>query len=187
MKVFVCPKGHRKSDLVDGVAAAPVTILWKGARVKSSTHLDNPIWLKVFKNRIFRELPPSTRTRLSFTSLTMGLTIRGYRPDFWMKSRWSLRSKVMEISDHFRYSRVVGETAMISRAVSFCFRALDLRATIDLVDLHVSLGEIFLWIFGLLFLISLFGRLEDLISKALQSVAVPSLVLSLGVENTYLI
>jgi hypothetical protein len=60
-------------------------------------------------------------TQLSLTSLTMGLTIRGYRPGFGIKSRWSLRSKVMGTSDYFRYSGVVGETAMTSRAVSFYF------------------------------------------------------------------
>jgi hypothetical protein len=52
----------------------------------------------------------------------MGLTMRGYRPGFGTKFRWSLRSKVMETSDHLRYSGVVGETVMTSRVMSFCFR-----------------------------------------------------------------
>jgi hypothetical protein len=51
----------------------------------------------------------------------MVLTIRGYWPDFGIKSRWSLRLKVMGTSDHFRYSGVAGETAMTSQAVSFYF------------------------------------------------------------------
>jgi hypothetical protein len=55
------------------------------------------------------------------SSLTMGLTIRGYRPDFGIKYEWSLRSKVMETSDHFRYSRVAGETDMTYQVVSFGF------------------------------------------------------------------
>jgi hypothetical protein len=51
----------------------------------------------------------------------MGLTIRGYVPDFGMKSEWSLRSKVMWTSDHFRYSGVAGKTFMTSQAMSFYF------------------------------------------------------------------
>jgi hypothetical protein len=78
-----------------GVAAALGTITWKGAQLGRSADLDNPIWSKVFKNKIFRELPPSTRTRLSLTSLMMGLTIRVCQPDFGIKSGWSLQSKVM--------------------------------------------------------------------------------------------
>jgi hypothetical protein len=73
----------------------------------SQSHL-----VECHKNRMLRELPLSTRTQLSMSSLTMGLTIRGYRPDFGIKYEWSLRSKVMETSDHFRYSRVAGETDM---------------------------------------------------------------------------
>jgi hypothetical protein len=69
----------------------------------------------------FRKLPPSMRTRLSLTSLMMGLTMRGYRPGFGTKFRWSLWSKVMGTSDHLRYSGVAGETVMTSRVVSFYF------------------------------------------------------------------
>jgi hypothetical protein len=38
-----------------------------------------------------------------------------------MKFGWSLQSNVMGTLDHFRYSRVVDDTAMTSRAVSFYF------------------------------------------------------------------
>jgi hypothetical protein len=55
----------------------------------------------------------------------IGLTIKGYRLSFGMKYGWSLRSKVIGTSDHFRNSGVVGETDMTSGAVSFCF-LLDL-------------------------------------------------------------
>jgi hypothetical protein len=51
--------------------------------------------------------------------------MRGYRLGFGTKSRWSLRSKVMGTLDHFSYSGVAGETAMISWAMSFYF-LLDL-------------------------------------------------------------
>jgi hypothetical protein len=54
------------------------------------------------------ELPPSTRTRLSFTSLTMGLMMRGYRLSFGIKSEWSMQLEVMGTLDRFRYSGVVG-------------------------------------------------------------------------------
>jgi hypothetical protein len=47
----------------------------------------------------------------------------------------------------------------------------------------VSLEEVTIWIFRLLFLLGLFSRLENLICKALQLVTVTGLVLSLGVEN----
>jgi hypothetical protein len=94
---------------------------WNKARLGHSVDLDNPIWSKVFKNRMFREMSPSTRTLLSLTSLTMGLTMRGYYPGYGTKSAWSLWSKVMGISDHFMYSGVAGKTAMTSQAVSLCF------------------------------------------------------------------
>jgi hypothetical protein len=87
-----------------GVAVAPGTMPWKGARLGRSIALHNPIWLKVFKNRMFRELPISMRTWLSFTSLMMGLTMRGYHPGFGTMSGCSLRSKVMKTLDHFKYS-----------------------------------------------------------------------------------
>jgi hypothetical protein len=98
-----------------GVATAPVTMSWMGSRLGCSRDLDNPIWLNVFRNIMFRELPPSMRTRLSLTSLMMWLTIIGYRPGFGMMSKCSLWSKVMGASEHLRYSGVVGETAMTSR------------------------------------------------------------------------
>jgi hypothetical protein len=66
--------------------------------------MDNLIWSKVFRNRMFRELPPSMRTQLSLTSLTMGQTMSGYRPSFGIKSGWSLWSKVMGTSYYLRYS-----------------------------------------------------------------------------------
>jgi hypothetical protein len=121
VEIFLSPKGHVKGDLADGIAAALETMPWKGARLGHSRDLDNPIWLKVFRNRMFKELPPSMRTRLSLTSLMMGQTMRGYRPGFGTKTGWSLRLKVMGTSDHFRYSRVMGETAMTSRTMSFYF------------------------------------------------------------------
>jgi hypothetical protein len=97
-----------------GVATAPGTMPWKGARLEHSKDLDNPIWSKVFRNIIFRELPPLMRTQLSLTYLTMGQTMRGYHLSFGTKSGWSLRSKVMGTSDHLKYSGVVGETSMTS-------------------------------------------------------------------------
>jgi hypothetical protein len=51
----------------------------------------------------------------------MGLTMRGYHPGFCTKFGWLLQLKVMMTSDHLRYLRVVGETAMTARAVSFYF------------------------------------------------------------------
>jgi hypothetical protein len=62
---------------------------------------------------MFSVVPPSMRT--------MGLTIEGYRPSFRMKFGWSLQSKVIGTSDHFRYSGMVGPIAMTFRVVSFCF------------------------------------------------------------------
>jgi hypothetical protein len=104
-----------------GVAATPGTMPWKGARLGRNKDLDNPIWSKVFRNIMFKELPPLMRTQLSLISLMMGQTMRGYRSGFGIKSGWSLRSKVMGTSDHLRYSGMAGETAMTSRVVNFCF------------------------------------------------------------------
>jgi hypothetical protein len=47
----------------------------------------------------------------------------------------------------------------------------------------MSFGEVTLCIFGLLLLISLFGRLEHLIFETLESVVVSNLVLSLWVDS----
>jgi hypothetical protein len=63
---------------------------------------------------MFKELPPSTRTWLSFKSVMIGLTMRGCYPGFGTKSGWSFRLKVMGTSEHLRYSGVVGETTMTS-------------------------------------------------------------------------
>jgi hypothetical protein len=64
---------------------------------------------------------------------------------------------------------------------------IGVGSTVDVVDLLVSFGEVTLWIFRLLLLINLFGRFEHLICETLESVIVPSLVLSLGVKNVDLI
>jgi hypothetical protein len=104
-----------------GVAVVPGTMQWKGARLGHNRDLDRPIRSKVFKNKIFRELSPLMMTQLSLTSLTMGLTMRGYHTGFATKSGCSLRSKVIGTLDHLRYSGVTGESVMTSRAVSFCF------------------------------------------------------------------
>jgi hypothetical protein len=55
-----------------GVAAALGTMPWKGAQLECIKDLDNLIRSKVFRNKMFRELPPSMRTQLSLTSLMMG-------------------------------------------------------------------------------------------------------------------
>jgi hypothetical protein len=60
---------------------------------------------------------------------------------------------------------------------------IRIRATKDVVDLFVSFREVALGILGLLLLIDRLGRLENLIYKTLESVAVSDLVLSLGVKN----
>jgi hypothetical protein len=39
------------------VAATQGTMPWKGAQLGCSSDLDKPIWSKVLKNRMFRELP----------------------------------------------------------------------------------------------------------------------------------
>jgi hypothetical protein len=91
-----------------GIAAAPGTIPWKGARLVCRMDLDSPIWSKVFRKRMLRELLPSTSTQLSLTSFTMGHTTRGNCHVFVIKSRWSPRSKVMGTLDHLRYWGVGG-------------------------------------------------------------------------------
>jgi hypothetical protein len=116
-EVFSSPEGHRKSDLADGGCCYSGDYSLERSPMERSADLDSSIWLNVFKNNMFRELSPLTRTQLSLTSLTMGLTIRGYRPSFGIKSGWSLRSKVMGTSYHFGYPGVAGETAKTSWVV----------------------------------------------------------------------
>jgi hypothetical protein len=60
---------------------------------------------------------------------------------------------------------------------------IRIGAPIDVVDLIVSFGEVALGFFGIFLLISPFGRLEYFICETLESIAVPSFVLSLGLEN----
>jgi hypothetical protein len=137
---------------------------------------------------MFMELPPSTRTQMSFTSLTMGLTMRGYRPDFSIKPGWLLWSKVMGTSDHFRYSGGVWDYHDLP-SYEFLLPPwlIGVGSTIDVVDPLLSIGEVALWLFRLLILIGLFGHLEHLICETLELVTVPVLVLSLGVENANVI
>jgi hypothetical protein len=47
----------------------------------------------------------------------------------------------------------------------------------------MSFEEVALWFFGLLLLIDLFGHLEHLIFETLELIAIPGLVLPLGMEN----
>jgi hypothetical protein len=60
---------------------------------------------------------------------------------------------------------------------------IRIRATIDVVDLLMSFGEVTLRFFGLFLLIGPFGRLEYFICEILESLVVLGLVLFLGVEN----
>jgi hypothetical protein len=90
----------------------------------------------------------------------------------------------MGTSDHLKYSKVAGETAMTSQAMSFCFLGIIwVRATIDIVDLFMSFGRVTLGFFRLFLSIGPFGRLEHLVYEILELVIVPGLMLSLGVEN----
>jgi hypothetical protein len=115
------PKATGRVIWLTGVTTMPGTMPSKGPRLEHNRDLDKSIRSKVFRNKMFRELPPLMRTQLSLTSLTMGLIMRGYHPGFGTKSGWSLRSKVMGTSDHLRYLGVAGETVITSQAVSFCF------------------------------------------------------------------
>jgi hypothetical protein len=60
---------------------------------------------------------------------------------------------------------------------------MRIGAPIDVVYLLVSFRKVDLGLFGLFLLISPFSHLEYFICETLESVAVPSLVLSLGVED----
>jgi hypothetical protein len=60
-------------------------------------------------------------------------------------------------------------------------------ATKNIVDLLLRLGEVALGIHGLLLMIGRIGHLENLICKTLESIAVSSLVPSLGVEDANVI
>jgi hypothetical protein len=158
-----------------GVSAAPGTIPWKGAWLVRRMDLDSPIWSKVFSKRMLRELPPSTSTQLSLTSFMMGHTTKVNCPGFVIKFGWSPRLKVMGTLDRHD---LPGCEFLVPLGL------IRVRATKDVVDLFGSFGEVVLGILGLLLLIDCLGRLENLIYKTLESVAVSDLVLSLGVKYT---
>jgi hypothetical protein len=60
---------------------------------------------------------------------------------------------------------------------------IRIEATIDVVDLLVSFGEVALRFFRLILLIGPFACLEYFIYETLESVTILGLVLSLGLEN----
>jgi hypothetical protein len=171
----------------DGFCCCPINYAVEGSPTGRSRDLDNPIKSNVFRNRMFRELPPLTRTRLSLTSFMMGLTIRGYRPSFDTKSGWSLQLKVMGNLWPFKVLGGGGWDRYDLPGYEFLLPhwLIWLGITIDVVNLFMSLGEVTLGTLWLFLLINPFGHLENLICKMLESVAVPGLVLSLGVENAH--
>jgi hypothetical protein len=50
-----------------------------------SKDLDNSIWSKVFRNRMFRELPPLARTRFELDILDPGANYERIPPRLWHK------------------------------------------------------------------------------------------------------
>jgi hypothetical protein len=86
-------------------------------------------------------------------------------------------------------SKVLGDGGFDHLDLSGCVLLLPLGliwvgTTKNIVDLLTCLGLVTLGILRLLLMISRFGRLENLIYKTLESIAVSGLVLSLGVKNT---
>jgi hypothetical protein len=75
-------------------------------------------------------------------------------------------SKVMGTSDHSRY---LGWQTLHLLACELLLPHLliGVRSTEDVVNLLVSFGEVALWVFKLLILINLFGRLENFICETL--------------------
>jgi hypothetical protein len=68
MEVILSPKGHVTSNLADGGCCCSGDYFIEWSPLERSIDLDSPIWSNVFKNSMFREPPPSTRTRLILTS-----------------------------------------------------------------------------------------------------------------------
>jgi hypothetical protein len=79
-EIFPSPKGHGENDLADGGCCCTEDNTMERSPTGAQQDLDNPIWSKVFRNKMFRELPPSRRIRLSLTSLMMGQTMRDTAP-----------------------------------------------------------------------------------------------------------
>jgi hypothetical protein len=77
LKFFSGLEGHMKNDLVDRGRSYSGDYSVEGAQLGRNVDLGSPIYSKVFKNKMYREFPPSMSTQLSFTSFMIGLTIRG--------------------------------------------------------------------------------------------------------------
>jgi hypothetical protein len=96
--------------------------LGEGAQLGCSRDLDNPIWSKVFENKIY--IQGSTdidEDSVELDILDNGANYEKIPPWRWQKVGVALWSKVIGTSDHLRYLGVAGETAMTSWAMSFCF------------------------------------------------------------------
>jgi hypothetical protein len=114
LEVLSSPEGYRKKDLSDGHHYCTRDYAMERSLTGAQKRSKQPYLVKSLQKRRSRELLPSTSTRLSLMSFTMGQTTRGYIPGFGIKYVCSPRSKVMETSDHISYSGVVGLTTMTS-------------------------------------------------------------------------
>jgi hypothetical protein len=111
-----------------------------------------------------------------------GAHYQGIPPRLWYKV-WVVAT--VEGNGDLRPSKVLGGGGydrhdLLGYELLHPLGLIRVEATKNVVDLFMSLGEVAIGILGLLLLI---GRLENLICKTLESVVVFGLVLSLGVKN----
>ena len=83
-------------------------MLWKGAPVGQMHTRWLPMASNVSAYMMLRLLPPSISTLVSHFVPMIGSTMSGYHPSYGMLSEWSVRSKVMADSDHWRKEGAAG-------------------------------------------------------------------------------
>jgi hypothetical protein len=120
-EVFLSHEGYWKRDLTDRgcCCSRDYALEWSPTGVHCGcrqTHL-----VECLQEQDVQRATSIDEVSVELYIVDDGLVMRGYRPGFGTKFGWSLWSKVMGTSNHFRYSEVVGETTMTSRAMSFCF------------------------------------------------------------------
>jgi hypothetical protein len=168
-----------------GVATALGTMPWNGAWLGCNKDLDNPIWSKVFKKQNAQGTASIDEDSVELDILDDGADFERIPP--WLQYKvWVVT--VVKGDGDLGPLKVLRGGGLDHHDLPGCEFLLPpwlirIGATIDVVDLLVSLGEVILKFFGLFLLISPFGRLEYFIYEIMELVVVLGLVLSLGVED----
>jgi hypothetical protein len=133
------PKVTGRAIWPTGVAATPETVPWKGARLGHNKDLDNPIWSKIFWNKMWWGATSIDKDSVELDILDDGANYERILPWLWHKVWVAL--KVLEGGGWDRLDLLGCEFLLPPWLIR-------IRATIDIVDLLVSFGEVALGFFG---------------------------------------